>query len=94
MLRVLWRLTRGYRFSPWRSPYLRWRMETYWGCHAEQIGLGEFWRFAWQRRAGLWRYLRWAAREGTKRRGPETEAGTEDLRIRMQIRGSRRFHGG
>jgi hypothetical protein len=36
-------------------------METYWGFHAEEIGFGEFWRFAWQRRADLWRYLRWAA---------------------------------
>ena len=62
MLRVLWRLTRGYRFTPWRSPYLRWRMETYWGFHADQIGFTDFWRFLWQRRADLWRYLRWAKR--------------------------------
>jgi hypothetical protein len=62
MLRVLWRLTRGYRLSPWRSPYLRWRMETYWGFHAEQIGFTDFWRVAWRRRADLWRYLRWAGR--------------------------------
>lgn len=64
MLRVLWRLTRGYRFSPWRSPYLRWRMETYWGLHAEEIGFTGFWRFAWRRRADLLRYLRWAQSRG------------------------------
>ena len=64
MLRVLWRLSRGYRMNPWRSPYLRWRMETYWGLHAEQIGFADFWRFVWQRRADLWRYLRWAGRRG------------------------------
>lgn len=64
MLRLLWRLTRGYRFTPWRSPYLRWRMETYWGYHAEQISFADFWRFAWQRRADLWRYARWASRRG------------------------------
>ena len=62
MLPVLWRLTRGYRLTPWRSPYLRWRMETYWGLHAERIGCADFWRFAWIRRADLWRYLRWAGR--------------------------------
>jgi len=62
MLRILWRLTRGYRFRPWRSPYLRWRMETYWGFHADDITFRDFWRFAWQRRADLWRYLRWAAK--------------------------------
>jgi hypothetical protein len=62
MLRVLWRLTRGYRLRPWRSPYLRWRIETYSGRDAERIGFGDFWRFAWTQRRELWRYLRWAAR--------------------------------
>jgi hypothetical protein len=61
---VLWRLTRGYRLTPWRSPYLRWRMETYWGFHADQMSFADFWRFAWQRRTDLWRYLRWAERRG------------------------------
>jgi hypothetical protein len=47
-------------------------METYWGFHADEIAFGDFWRFAWQRRADLWRYLRWAARErgGARTRGP------------------------
>jgi len=69
MFRVLWQLTRGYRMSPWRSPYLRWRIETYWGLHAERIGFAGFCRFVWQRRADLWRYLRWAARGGDGRAG-------------------------
>ena len=42
MLRFLWRATRGYRLRPWRSPYLRWRMETYWGIPAEKIGFSGF----------------------------------------------------
>ena len=46
MLRVAWRLTRGYRLRPWRSPYLRWRIETYWGLHADRIAFTDFWRFA------------------------------------------------
>jgi hypothetical protein len=62
MLRFLWRATRGYRFRPWRSPYLRWRMETYWGTPADQIRFTDFWRFAWQHRADLLRFLRWAER--------------------------------
>ena len=37
MLPTLWRLTRGYRLCPWRSPYLRWRIETYCGLHADRI---------------------------------------------------------
>jgi hypothetical protein len=62
MLRILWRITRGYRLRPWRSPYLRWRMETYSGIPAARIGFAEFWRFAWKERAGLARYVRWAER--------------------------------
>lgn len=61
MLRLLWKLGRGYHFSPWRSPYLRWRIETYWGLPAESIGFGDFWRFVWRQRRELWRYLRWAS---------------------------------
>ena len=60
--RVLWRLSRGYRLRPWLSPYLRWRIETYWGLHADRIGFREFWAFTWSHRAELRRYLRWAAR--------------------------------
>ena len=62
MLRFLWRATRGHRLRPWRSPFLRWRMETYWGTPADQIGFREFWRFVWQRRDDLARFLRWAER--------------------------------
>lgn len=61
MLRFLWRASRGYRLAPWRSPYLRWRIETYWGVDASSIGAREFWRFVREHRAELWRFLRWAA---------------------------------
>jgi hypothetical protein len=62
MLRMLLRLTRGYRLRPWRSPYLRWRIETYSGLHADAIGFREFWAFSWRCRRDLARYLRWAVR--------------------------------
>ena len=62
MVRMLWTLTRGYHLCPWRSPYLRWRIETYSGMHAETLTFGQFWSFAWQRRRDLLRYLRWADR--------------------------------
>jgi len=61
-MRFLWRATRGYRLRPWRSPYLRWRIETYSGTPAEEIGFSDFWRFAWQRRSDLQRFLHWAER--------------------------------
>ncbi len=60
MLRLLWQLTRGYRLTPWRSPYLRWRIETYWGIPASQITFRKFLSFAWSRRRDLLRYVRWA----------------------------------
>jgi hypothetical protein len=69
MLRSLWRATaflwrsaRGYRFRPWRSPYLRWRMETYWGVPADTIHFADFWRFIWRHRRDLLRFLAWAGR--------------------------------
>ncbi|MGP8244410.1 MAG: hypothetical protein ACLQVN_07805 [Bryobacteraceae bacterium] len=61
MMLVLWRLTRGYRLRPWRSPYLRWRLETNWGVHADRITFRQFWSLAWRQRKALLRYLRWAA---------------------------------
>jgi hypothetical protein len=58
----LWHAAQGYRLAPWRSPYLRWRLETYWGTRAEDIGKREFWRFIWEHRAELLRFLGWARR--------------------------------
>ncbi len=59
MLAFLWKATRGYRLHPWKSPYLRWRIETYWGLHADEIGFQEFWRFVWTQRRDLFRFARW-----------------------------------
>lgn len=61
MLRVAWRLAKGYRLAPWKSPYLRWRMETYTGIHAEDIGFTRFFAVSWKYRKEFLRYLRWAA---------------------------------
>jgi hypothetical protein len=62
MIRFLWRASKGHRLRPWRSPYLRWRIETYWGLHADRISQKDFLRFMWTRRADLLRFFRWAAR--------------------------------
>ncbi len=62
-LRVAWKLAKGYRLRPWDSPYLRWRVETWSGLHAEGLGKDRFLQFTWKHRAELWRYLGWAARE-------------------------------
>ncbi len=62
MLRFLWLSTRGYRLRPWRSPYLRWRIETYCGIPAESIDARLFFSFFWRERAALWRHLLWVQR--------------------------------
>lgn len=63
-LRMAWRLAKGYRLRPWLSPYLRWRIETWSGLHAEDIAREQFFSFCWKHRRELRRYLRWAARQG------------------------------
>ncbi len=58
-IRFLWSATKGYRLRPWRSPYLRWRLETYSGKKAETVRLKDFWDLAWGERAQAMRFLRW-----------------------------------
>jgi hypothetical protein len=59
VLRFLWTATRGHRLRPWRSEYLKWRLETFTGKHAEDVRAGDFWRFAVGERRQLLRFLRW-----------------------------------
>ena len=68
MIRIAWGLAWPHVLTPWRSPLLRWRLETYGitdrqgrPLHAEQITAGDFWRFTWRRRKNLWSFLYWAA---------------------------------
>ena len=58
-LRFLWNATRGHRFRPWRSPYIRWRIETYSGMHAEMLSAMDVLRFTWRERRQLLHFLRW-----------------------------------
>ncbi len=59
VLRFLWNATRGHRFRPWRSEYLKWRLETYSGLHAEQVEARDFRRFLVGERGQLVRFARW-----------------------------------
>jgi hypothetical protein len=58
-LRFLWNATRGHRLRPWRSEFLKWRLETYSGLHAEQIRARDFWRFLVAERGQIVRFARW-----------------------------------
>ena len=62
MLGFLWQAAKGNRLRPWRSRYLLWRIETYWGWHADSITPRQFRSFVWEHRRELLRFLRWAAR--------------------------------
>ena len=61
VLHLVWIATRGHRLAPWRSPYLRWRIETYTGIKMDKIGFLEFWTFLWRTRHELLRFLQWTA---------------------------------
>jgi hypothetical protein len=80
MLRLLWQMSRGYRLRPWCSPYLRWRIETYSGLHAETITFRQFWKFTWTTRRELLHYVRWAERQSagawTSRRVDQSARGS------------------
>jgi hypothetical protein len=61
-LRFLWNATRGHRFRPWKSQYLRWRVETYSGKWAEKLSFSSFLAFFWTTRWELLSFLVWAGR--------------------------------
>jgi hypothetical protein len=62
MVRFLLLAPAGHWLTPWKSPYLRWRIETYSGMAAEQITFRDFMGFLWKERRNLIRYLRWVRR--------------------------------
>ncbi len=58
--RYYWVGARGYRLRPWASPYIRWRMETFFGGDMHSLGPREFFRLIWRERERLERFLAWA----------------------------------
>ena len=56
-----WRLgSAGHRLRPWRSEYLRWRVETFTGKPAATLMFKDFAQLAWQERHQIRRFLLWA----------------------------------
>lgn len=58
-VRFLWTATRGYRLRPWRSEYLKWRVETFTGKHASEVKARDFWRLALGERGQMVRFVGW-----------------------------------
>jgi hypothetical protein len=70
-LRFVWNATRGHRFVPWRSEYLKWRVETYSGKKAETLTTMDILGFVWSSRWELLNFLLWTGRldNEVRRRG-------------------------
>jgi hypothetical protein len=64
-LRFVWNATTGHRLRPWRSEYLKWRIETYSGMKAEELRARDVLGFVWREKGNLLRFLRWADRMDT-----------------------------
>jgi hypothetical protein len=60
-LRYYWVTAKGYRLRPWASPYIRWRLETFFGGDMHALGPGQFLRLLWREHARFERFLAWAA---------------------------------
>jgi hypothetical protein len=58
----MWNATRGHRLAPWRSEYLRLRVETYSGMHAETLTTKDIMSFVWASRWELLSFLVWTGR--------------------------------
>lgn len=56
---------RGHWLRPWRSPYLRWRIETYSGIPANTIDARIFWKFFSTEKGRLLHFLLWTAEMGS-----------------------------
>ena len=58
-VRFWWVGCAGYRLTPWRSPYLRWRVETFSGKPASSLKLRDFLALFVAERRQMGSYLRW-----------------------------------
>ena len=76
-IRFIWNATRKHRLRPWRSEYLKWRIETYSGKKAEDLTPHDIRRFLWQEKGNLLRFLRWTGRmDSWAKVRPDREPGT------------------
>jgi len=61
-LRFVWNATRGNRLRPWRSEYLKWRIETFSGKKADSLRARDVLHFMWDSRWELLDFLAWTRR--------------------------------
>jgi hypothetical protein len=58
-LRYYWIISKGYRLRPWKSPYIQWRLETFFGQEAAELDARKFFRLMWRERVRMERFLDW-----------------------------------
>lgn len=58
-LRYYWIISKDYRLRPWASPYIQWRLETFFGAEAAHLGAGQFFGLLWRERVRMARFLAW-----------------------------------
>jgi len=68
-LRYYWIIAKGYRLQPWKSPYIQWRMETFFGHEAADLDAPKFFHLMWRERARLEHFLNWVAHRRPAQRG-------------------------
>src|ERR1700722_2409952 len=68
-LRYYWITAKGYRLRPWASPYIRWRLETFFGGDMPALGAAEFFRLIWREQRQLERFLVWTAERWRVQKG-------------------------
>jgi hypothetical protein len=68
-LRYYWITAKGYRMRPWASPYIRWRLETFFGGDMRALGPAEFFRLIWRERKQLSQFIAWVAERWRVQRG-------------------------
>jgi hypothetical protein len=67
-LRYYWIISKGHRLRPWMSPYIQWRMETFFGHDAVDLTAGKFFSLMWTERARMERFLAWVADQRDRQR--------------------------
>jgi hypothetical protein len=68
LFKFYWLASRGYRFRPWESPYIRWRLETFLGKEATNLDAKKFFQLSWKYRNNLNSFADWAAERRRARR--------------------------
>ena len=62
-LQYYWIISRGYHLRPWKSPYIQWRFETFFGPDASPLDARKFFSLLWRERVRFERFLEWVEKQ-------------------------------